>query len=62
VTFRQPFVLSGVDGTQRPGAYDVDTDEESIDTQSFLAYPGYLTPVLAEPAIADLIGFRGAIV
>src|SRR5437763_2660567 len=28
VTFRQPFALRGVDGTQPPGAYDIDTDEE----------------------------------
>ena len=38
VTFRRPFVLNGVDGTQPPGAYDVDTDEESIDSLSILAY------------------------
>src|ERR1700686_3981992 len=38
VTFRRPFALSGVDGTQPPGVYDVDTDEESIDSLSILAY------------------------
>jgi hypothetical protein len=38
VTFMRPFVLTGVDGTQPPGAYDVDTDEVSIDSLSILAY------------------------
>jgi hypothetical protein len=38
VTFRHPFVLSGVDGSQPPGAYVVDTDEEPIDSVSMLAY------------------------
>jgi len=38
VTFRHPFVLSGVDGTQPPGVYDVDTDEESLDSLSILGY------------------------
>ena len=37
VTFRQPFVLSGIGGVQ-PGTYEVDTDEESIDSLSILAY------------------------
>jgi hypothetical protein len=38
ITFRQSFVLSGIDGTQAPGAYAVDTDEEIIDSLSILAY------------------------
>ena len=38
VTFRHPFVLSGVDGTQPPGVYDVDTDEESLESLSILGY------------------------
>ena len=38
VTFRHPFVLSGVDGTQPPGAYVVDTDEETLDSLSILGY------------------------
>ena len=38
VTFKRPFVLGGVDGTQPPGTYDVDTDEESLDSRSLLAY------------------------
>ena len=37
VTFRRPFDLSGVGGVE-PGTYDVDTDEESIDSLSILAY------------------------
>ena len=38
VTFRHPFVLSDVDGTQPPGTYEVNTDEEAIDSMSILAY------------------------
>jgi hypothetical protein len=38
VTFVRPFVLPGVDGLQPAGTYDVDTDEESIDDVSFLAW------------------------
>ena len=38
VTFRHPFVLSGVDGTQPPGVYDVDTDEEPLESLSILGY------------------------
>ncbi len=34
----RPFVLPGVDGLQPAGTYDVDTDEESIDDVSFLAW------------------------
>jgi len=30
--------LSGVDGTQPPGAYVVDTDEETLDSLSILGY------------------------
>ena len=45
VTFMRPFVLSGVDGTQLPGAYDVDTDEQSIDSLSILAYRRIATSI-----------------
>lgn len=38
VTFAQPFVLSGLVGTQPAGIYEVDTDDESIDSLSFPAY------------------------
>jgi hypothetical protein len=38
VTFTRPFALSGIDGTQPPGIYDVDTDEESVDSLSIVAY------------------------
>jgi len=34
VTFRKPFTLSGLDGTQPPGAYAVRTEEEMLDTLS----------------------------
>ena len=38
VTFRHPFVLGGIDGTQPPGPYLVDTDEETLDSVSILGY------------------------
>jgi hypothetical protein len=38
VTFRRPFSLSSVEGTQPAGTYQVSTDEEQIEGLSFLAY------------------------
>lgn len=38
VTFTRPFNLTGIDGVQPAGAYDVYTDDELIDDLSFLAY------------------------
>jgi hypothetical protein len=38
VTFAKPFHIHGIDGVQPPGPYRVDTDEESIDDLSFLAW------------------------
>jgi hypothetical protein len=38
VTFRQPFLLKGVDRIVPAGDYRVVTDEELIDGLSFLAY------------------------
>ena len=39
VIFRRPFVIDPVDGEElSPGIYTVETEEESLDTISFLAY------------------------
>jgi hypothetical protein len=38
VTFTRPFNLTGIDGVQPAGAYEVFTDEELIDDLSFVAY------------------------
>jgi hypothetical protein len=38
VTFAKSFALGGVDGVQPAGTYEVETDDESIDDLSFLAY------------------------
>lgn len=38
VTFTKPFALSGIDGVQPAGTYEVATDEEMIVGLSFLAY------------------------
>jgi hypothetical protein len=39
VVFRRPFVVDPVDGEElSPGLYTIETEEESLDTVSFLAY------------------------
>ena len=38
VIFRRPFTLSGLGGTQPPGTYTVRTEEEMLDTLSFVAW------------------------
>jgi len=38
VTFARPFRLRGVDEAQPAGAYVVQTDEEPIESLSFIAY------------------------
>lgn len=38
VVFARPFSLTGIDGPLPAGAYEIQTDEESIDSVSFLAY------------------------
>ena len=38
VTFVRPFVLDGLDEVQPAGTYDVETDEELLDTVSIRAY------------------------
>ena len=45
VTFSQPFTLGGIDGLLAPGAYDVGTDEESIENLSFLAWRRVATTI-----------------
>jgi hypothetical protein len=51
VTFRRPFSLSSVEGTQPAGTYHVSTDEEQIADLSFLAY-ARVTTLLYLPADA----------
>lgn len=38
VTFTQPFEIAGMGGVQPPGRYVVETDEETIDELSFVAW------------------------
>ena len=45
VTFTKPFTLVGIDGIQPPGAHEIDTDEESIDRLSFLAWRRVATTI-----------------
>jgi hypothetical protein len=55
MTFRQAFVLAGIDGPLPPGDYRVDTDEELIDGLSFLAWKRVATivhlPAQSHPAL-----------
>jgi hypothetical protein len=63
VTFRRPFMVSGVDGYQPTGTYTVETDEELIEGLSFSAYrrtskriclpPTPLRPEITETATID---------
>jgi hypothetical protein len=46
VTFQQPFVLAGVDRRYPAGACEVQTDEETIDNLSFVAWRRVATTVL----------------
>ena len=45
VTFARPFSLGGVDGVQPPGSYDIDTDEEQIDSLTHLAWRRVATTI-----------------
>lgn len=38
VTFRRPFILSGLDGMQPPGTYNVEIQEGLLDTMTTCAY------------------------
>ncbi len=44
--FAHPFVLSGVDGVQPPGSYDVEIDEEPFSGLSFPVYRRIETRIL----------------
>jgi len=55
VTFKRPFSLTGVDGVQPAGVYDVDTDEALIDDLSFLAYRRVATMIHLQKAGASQI-------
>jgi len=45
VSFARPFALSGIDGLLPAGSYRVDTDEESIDSLSRLAWRRVATTI-----------------
>jgi len=46
VTFTRPFTLTGLDGPQPPGRYEVEMEEELIEGLSFPAYHRVLTVIL----------------
>jgi hypothetical protein len=46
VTFTKPFRLGGIDGVQSPGEYEVDTDEEQVDSLTVLAWRRVATNIL----------------
>lgn len=43
VTFTRPFVLDGLDEVQPAGSYEVETDEELLDSVSFPVYRRIMT-------------------
>lgn len=45
VRFERPFTLAGVSGDLPAGSYDIDTDEELLDSLSFAAYRRTLTQI-----------------
>lgn len=45
VEFIHPFTLSGADGWQPPGVYDVETVEEQLEGLSFVAYRRVFTTI-----------------
>jgi hypothetical protein len=45
VSFTQPFALNGIDGLLPAGSYRVDTDEETIDSLSRLAWRRVTTTI-----------------
>lgn len=60
VTFKSPFEFPGTDGVQPPGTYDVEIEEESIETLSRTVYvrmatrfyirsPGMIRTVTVDP-------------
>jgi hypothetical protein len=60
VTFRRPFMVSGVDDHQPAGTYTVETDEELIEGLSFSAYRRtstriYLPPTPSRPGITETV-------
>lgn len=60
VTFRRPFMVSGIDGYQPAGTYTVETDEELIEGLSFSAYRRTSTrislpPALSRPGITETV-------
>jgi hypothetical protein len=52
VTFRRPFILSGLDKLQPAGTYTVDTEEEQLDAISFPAWKRIATVIALKNADA----------
>ncbi len=49
VTFMKPFVLAGLDEEQPAGTYDIETDEERLESLSFSAYRRVQTLIHLHP-------------
>ena len=50
ITFLHPFRIKGIDRLQRPGAYQVITDEEMIEGLSFPAFRRVATMIMVPAA------------
>ena len=55
ITFKQSFLLPGVDEVLPPGTYIIETEEEQIETLSFVAYRRVATTITL-PAIGTNTG------
>ncbi len=55
VTFRQPFELDEIEGTLPAGAYQVETEEETLDSISFVAHRRIATHIFV-PIRAGVAG------
>ena len=55
VVFRQPFVLSGLDGVQAPGLYKIETYSELLDIPTAVAYRRLSTSIELHAQAAGII-------
>jgi hypothetical protein len=49
VTFQHTFVLDEIEGVLQPGSYRVETEEETLDSVSFVAYRRIATHIFVPP-------------
>jgi hypothetical protein len=65
IAFARPFTVPGIAARQPAGSYVVETDEEQIETVSFLAYRRVgvrlqLSPNPAQPGVSETVAINPA--